>query len=160
MTAAKHRVPLDEHDKQGRWASVARSVEPSEELVAKTVDAMRHAAVRRPAQHMAPVAKDASQARRTLAFSRRGFVALGGVCAVTAAALAMGVPLVRRDVASEDAAPGTAPVFEGLAIAQAAEPGKTVVIEPADGEPLSLTGSDNFHRIELRLNLACTGGEH
>ena len=140
-------------DEQGRWAHLVHDVEPSEELVEKTVDAMRlAAAAERPAQHMAPAA------RRAFAplFSRRGFVALGGACAA-AAAIAVVAPLTQRDTVPDESLPVEQHSF-GLAIAQAAEPGHAVVIEAADGELLPpVAGVDCFRAFALQLNLSCVG---
>ena len=140
-------------NEQGRWAHLAHDVEPSEELVEKTVDAMRRAAAsERPAQHMAPAA------RRAIVppLSRRGFVALGGACAA-AAAIAVVAPLAQRDSAPDEPLPVEQHSF-GLAIAQAAEPGHAVVIEAADGELLPpVAGVDCYRAFALRLNLSCVG---
>ena len=111
-------------NEQGRWAHLVQDVEPSEELVEKTVDAMRlAAAAERPARHMATPARRVS----VPLFSRRGFVALGGACAA-AAAIAVVAPLTQRDSAPDESLP-IEPHSFGLAIAQAAEPGHAVVIE-------------------------------
>lgn len=140
-------------NEQGRWAHLAHDVEPSEELVEKTVDAMRRAvASERPAQHMAPAA------RRAIVppLSRRGFVVLGGACAA-AAAIAVVAPLTQRDSAPDESLPVETHSF-GLAIAQAAEPGHAVVIEAADGELLPpVAGVDCYRAFALRLNLSCVG---
>ena len=140
-------------NEQGRWASLAHDVEPPEELVEKTVDAMRRAAAsERPAQHMTTPAKRASMPL----ISRRGFVALGGACAAVAA-IAVVAPLAQRDSAPDESLPVEQHSF-GLAIAQAAEPGHAVVIEPADGELLPpVAGVDCFRAFALRLNLSCVG---
>ena len=140
-------------NEQGRWASLAHDVEPPEELVEKTVDAMRRAAAsERPAQHMATPARRASMSL----ISRRGFVALGGACAA-AAAIAVVAPLTQRDSAPDESLP-IEPHSFGLAIAQAAEPGHAVVIEAADGELLPpVAGVDCFRAFALRLNLSCVG---
>ena len=140
-------------NEQGRWASLTHDVEPPEELVEKTVDAMRRAAAsERPAQHMATPAKRASMPL----VSRRGFVALGGSCAAVAA-IAVVAPLAQRDSAPDEPLPVEQHSF-GLAIAQAAEPGHAVVIEPADGELLPpVAGVDCFRAFALRLNLSCVG---
>lgn len=139
-------------NEQGRWARLAHDVEPSEELVEKTVDAMRRAAAsERPAQHMAPAARRAI----VPSLSRRGFVVLGGACA--AAAIAVVAPLTQRDSAPDESLPVKTHSF-GLAIAQAAEPGHAVVIEAADGEVLPpVVGVDCYRAFALRLNLSCVG---
>ena len=140
-------------NEQGRWAHLVQDVEPSEELVEKTVDAMRLAvAAERPAQHMAPAARRVSAPL----FSRRGFVALGGACAA-AAAIAVVAPLTQRDSAPDEPLP-VEPHSFGLAIARAAEPGHAVVIEAADGELLPpVAGVDCYRAFALRLNLSCVG---
>ena len=140
-------------NEQGRWAHLVHDVEPSEELVEKTVDAMRRAAAsERPAQHMAPAARRASAPL----FSRRGFVALGGACAA-AAAIAVAAPLAQRDTVPDEPLP-VEPHSFGLAIAQAAEPGHAVVIEAADGELLlPVVGDDTFRASSMRFNLSCVG---
>ena len=140
-------------NEQGRWAHLAHDVEPSEELVEKTVDAMRRAvASERPAQHMAPPAKRVS----VPLVSRRGFVALGGACAA-AAAIAVVAPLTQRDSALDESLPVETHSF-GLAIAQAAEPGHAVVIEAADGGLLlPVIGDDTFRASSMWLNLSCVG---
>ena len=138
---------------QGRWAHLAHDVEPSEELVEKTVDAMRRAAAsERPAQHMATPAKRVS----VPLVSRRGFVALGGACAA-AAAIAVVAPLTQRDSAPDESLPVETHSF-GLAIAQAAEPGHAVVIEAADGGLLlPVIGDDTFRASSMWFNLSCVG---
>lgn len=140
-------------NEQGRWAHLAHDVEPSEELVEKTVDAMRRAvASERPAQHMAPAARRAIVSQ----LSRRGFVAFGGACAA-AAAIAVVAPLAQRDSVPDESLP-VEPHSFGLAIAQAAEPGHAVVIEAADGELLPpVAGVDCYRAFALRLNLSCVG---
>ena len=138
---------------QGRWAHLAHDVEPSEELVEKTVDAMRRAAAsERPAQHMATPAKRVS----VPLVSRRGFVALGGACAA-AAAIAVVAPLTQRDSAPDESLPVETHSF-GLAIAQAAEPGHAVVIEAADGGLLlPVIGDDTLRASSMWFNLSCVG---
>ena len=140
-------------NEQGRWAHLVQDVEPSEELVEKTVDAMRlAAAAERPARHMATPARRVS----VPLFSRRGFVALGGACAA-AAAIAVVAPLTQRDSAPDEPLP-VEPHSFGLAIAQAAEPGHAVVIEAADGELLlPVVGDDTFRASSMRFNLSCVG---
>lgn len=140
-------------NERGRWAHLAHDVEPSEELVEKTVDAMRRAvASERPAQHMAPPAKRVS----VPLVSRRGFVALGGACAA-AAAIAVVAPLTRRDSVPDESLP-VEPHSFGLAIAQAAEPGHAVVIEAADGGLLlPVIGDDTFRASSMWFNLSCVG---
>ena len=140
-------------NERGRWAHLAHDVEPSEELVEKTVDAMRRAvASERPAQHMAPPAKRVS----VPLVSRRGFVALGGACAA-AAAIAVVAPLTRRDSVPDESLP-VEPHSFGFAIAQAAEPGHAVVIEAADGGLLlPVIGDDTFRASSMWFNLSCVG---
>ena len=140
-------------NEQGRWAHLAHDVEPSEELVEKTVDAMRRAvASERPAQHMSPPAKRVS----VPLVSRRGFVALGGACAA-AAAIAVVAPLTQRDSVPDESLP-VEPHSFGLAIAQAAEPGHAVVIEAADGGlVLPVVGDDTFRASSMWFNLSCVG---
>lgn len=138
---------------QGRWAHLAHDVEPSDELVKKTVDAMRRAAAsERPAQHMATPAKRVS----VPLVSRRGFVALGGACAA-AAAIAVVAPFTQRDSVPDESLP-VEPHSFGLAIAQAAEPGHAVVIEAADGGLLlPVIGDDTFRASSMWFNLSCVG---
>ena len=140
-------------NEQGRWAHLAHDVEPSDELVEKTVDAMRRAvASERPAQHMATPAKQVC----VPLVSRRGFVALGGACAA-AAAIAVVAPLTQRDSAPDESLSVETHSF-GLAIAQAAEPGHAVVIEAADGGLLlPVVGDDTFRASSMRFNLSCVG---
>ena len=140
-------------NEQGRWAHLAHDVEPSDELVEKTVDAMRRAvASERPAQHMATPAKQVC----VPLVSRCGFVALGGACAV-AAAIAVVAPLTQRDSAPDESLSVETHSF-GLAIAQAAEPGHAVVIEAADGGLLlPVVGDDTFRASSMRFNLSCVG---
>lgn len=140
-------------NERGRWAHLVHDVEPSDELVEKTVDAMRRAAAsERPAQHMATPAKRVS----VPLVSRRGFVALGGACAA-AAAIAVVAPLTQRDSVPDESLPVESHSF-GLAIAQAAEPGHAVVIEAADGGlVLPVVGDDTFRASSMWFNLSCVG---
>lgn len=89
--------------------------------------------------------------------TRRRFVALGGVCAAAAAVVAVGMPLAwRGNDGDGTVATSAAPSF-GLAIAQAAEPGKSVVLQTSDASLMPLTGGSGFRCLELALNLQCTG---
>ena len=151
MTSPNPRLPLNAAD---RWAQSARGIEPPEQLIEKTVDAMRAAAAKERLPRPATPDSKPPKPRRTSFVSRRGFVALGGACVL--AAVAAGIPLALRDTSSSSDPSGAAPVF-GLTIAQADEPGKAVAIEAADGYPLPMVGSDCFRRLSLLLNLSCVG---
>ncbi len=89
------------------------------------------------------------------ALTRRRFVALGGVCAAVAA-VAVGVPLAWRGNENAGAPLSGSPTF-GLAIAQATEPGKSVVLQASDASLMPLTGASGFRALELALNLSCVG---
>ena len=99
-------------------------------------------------------AAQAAGACRAPALTRRRFVALGGACA--AAAVVVGVPLAWQGGEGEGASTATAPTF-GLAVAQAAEPGKSIVLQTSDATLMPLAGTNSFRCLELALNLSCTG---
>ncbi len=163
MTSLNSKTSLSS---QAPWAERARNVEPSEQLVKSTLVAMHDARAECDARG-ARGASAAGYARRArgagrvagsqgaAVLTRRRFVALGGVC-VAAAAVAVGIPLAWRGSEQNGAAPSSAPSF-GLAVAQAAEPGKSVTLHTSDATLMPLTGSSSFRCLELALNLQCVG---
>lgn len=146
------------HDAQAecgaRWAGRAKAAASARGAGAPQ-DAGRPARTRREGSLWG--GRHASGAQGAGALTRRRFVALGGVCAAAAAVVAVGMPLAwRGNDGDGTVATSAAPSF-GLAIAQAAEPGKSVTLQTTDATLMPLTGASSFRCLELALNLQCTG---